>query len=333
MKPLNAVMIVPTGIGAQIGGHSGDANTAATIIAGVCDKLIVHPNVVNASDMNELPSNALYVDGATLDRFLQGNTNLQEVHNNHVLVVCNKESIDTINAVNAARSVLGMDISIIILNTPLIMKSTIDLHGASGDIEGILELTKQLTSINFDALAIHTPIDVSKEMSEFYKNSLRTGGVAVNPWGGVEAKLSKELSIHFNKPVAHAPVEPPGTPEEIGHPLLSPEYIGTHLMSVLRGLHRAPRLIHDIVDTIRGDSIDILISPMCWGTPHDICSKENIKIMFVTENKTTVLPGLIRTKDHIKVRSYLEAAGALVAMRHGISLYSLHRPLASVEVN
>ena len=47
----NVVLLVPTGVGAEIGGHSGDATPAARLIASVCDKLIVHPNVVNASDI------------------------------------------------------------------------------------------------------------------------------------------------------------------------------------------------------------------------------------------------------------------------------------------
>jgi len=48
------VMIVPTGVGAQIGGHAGDAAPAAKLIASCCDKLIIHPNVVNGSDLNEM---------------------------------------------------------------------------------------------------------------------------------------------------------------------------------------------------------------------------------------------------------------------------------------
>ncbi len=57
----NAVFLVPTGIGAEIGGHSGDATPAARVLAEACDRLVLHPNVVNASDLNEMPDNALYV--------------------------------------------------------------------------------------------------------------------------------------------------------------------------------------------------------------------------------------------------------------------------------
>ena len=62
-RAFNAVLVVPTGIGAEIGGHAGDATPVARLLASVCDTLITHPNVVNASDLNEMPANGLYVEG------------------------------------------------------------------------------------------------------------------------------------------------------------------------------------------------------------------------------------------------------------------------------
>ena len=52
----NVVMLVPTGIGAEVGGHAGDATPAATLLASVCDTLITHPNVLNASGHNPDPT-------------------------------------------------------------------------------------------------------------------------------------------------------------------------------------------------------------------------------------------------------------------------------------
>ncbi|MCZ6820872.1 MAG: DUF3326 domain-containing protein, partial [Calditrichaeota bacterium] len=40
------------------------------LLASCCDQLITHPNVVNASDINELPANAHYVEGSVLCRLL-----------------------------------------------------------------------------------------------------------------------------------------------------------------------------------------------------------------------------------------------------------------------
>ena len=68
----NVVFLIPTGIGAEIGGHAGDATPAAQLMAETCDTLILHPNVVNASDINEMPANSLYVEGSVIARLLMG---------------------------------------------------------------------------------------------------------------------------------------------------------------------------------------------------------------------------------------------------------------------
>ena len=39
----NAMMIIPTGIGSEIGGDSGDGNVAARLIGNVVDNLFTHP--------------------------------------------------------------------------------------------------------------------------------------------------------------------------------------------------------------------------------------------------------------------------------------------------
>lgn len=58
----NVALIIPTGIGATVGGHAGDAGPVARLLAGVADTLVTHPNVVSASDINEFPKNGLYVE-------------------------------------------------------------------------------------------------------------------------------------------------------------------------------------------------------------------------------------------------------------------------------
>ena len=45
---MNVVMIVPTGIGCEIGGHCGDGNAPARLLGACCENLVLHPNVVNA---------------------------------------------------------------------------------------------------------------------------------------------------------------------------------------------------------------------------------------------------------------------------------------------
>ena len=80
----NVVFLVPTGIGADIGGHAGDATPTARLLAQTCDTLILHPNVVNASDINEMPSNSLYVEGSVITRLLMGTIGLAPSRANRV---------------------------------------------------------------------------------------------------------------------------------------------------------------------------------------------------------------------------------------------------------
>src|SRR5262245_16522280 len=119
------VLLVPTGINANIGGHAGDAGPVARLLAGVCDTLILHPNVVNASDINEMPANALYVEGSVICRLLMGTVGLRRVRSNRVLVVIDRHeeiaySNAAINAVNAARACYGFDCPrIVMLDRPV----------------------------------------------------------------------------------------------------------------------------------------------------------------------------------------------------------------------
>ena len=48
---------------------------------------VTHPNVVNASDINDLPENGLYVEGSVITRLMMGISGLQPVRANRVLAV------------------------------------------------------------------------------------------------------------------------------------------------------------------------------------------------------------------------------------------------------
>ena len=139
----NTVLVIPTGIGAQIGGHAGDAAPVAKLLGASCDSLITHPNVVNASDMNELPSNGMYVEGSLLSRMLMGNVGLQNVRSNRVLVVLDnheKRFVDAaINTVNAARATYGLESAeIVVLEPPLrTLGETMASGRASGTYDGV----------------------------------------------------------------------------------------------------------------------------------------------------------------------------------------------------
>ena len=79
--------LVPTGIGAEVGGHAGDAAPTAKLLASVCDTLVTHPNVLNASDIIEIPDNALYVEGSVICQLLMGTVGLHPTRTNRLLVL------------------------------------------------------------------------------------------------------------------------------------------------------------------------------------------------------------------------------------------------------
>lgn len=317
------VMTVPTGICAAIGGHAGDANPTCKLLASCCDTLITHPNVVNASDINEMPENVLYVEGSSLDRFLDGKINLETVRTyNKILLVCNRPiTKDTINAVNAARVTIGADIKILGLNRPVTMKAYIQNGIATGGMEGVDDLVCEVGVYDFDVLAIHTSIEVERQVA---LNYFRNGGT--NPWGGIEAKLSRMVSEKLNKPVAHAPIES-ADQEEIEsilsldiNPRMAPEVISScYLHCILKGLHKAPKLIG--VNKHKGiniSDVDWIVTPYgCWDRAQRACYKANIPVITVKENKTCLRGKL--SANSIDVENYWEAAGYVMSLKAGIN--------------
>lgn len=331
MHNLNGVFIIPTGLGCALGGDAA-YNPGVKLIANCVDNLIVNPNAVNASDINELPSNALYVEGSTIDRFLDGKLNLRKTKtHNKILCVVNNVGPSEINTVNAGIWGLGADIKLITLNTPLVMKASFNEDGtATGTYSGVDELIQQVSYYNFDALAIQTFIDCDEDIAHHYWNN---GGI--NPWGGIEAIVSRLISERLNKPVAHGPGLLPDHYKEqffakvVVAKQMAPEIISTTFMfCVLKGLHRAPKIELDTTKlddaVLRNSDIDFLLSPHgCWGRPHDACVKKNIPIIVVRENTTCF------SKDYsypyqndniniIFVDNYLEAAGVIRAMNCGV---------------
>lgn len=329
---MNIVMIVPTGIGAEIGGHAGDATPAAKLLASVCDNLIIHPNIVNGSDLNEMTDNMLYVEGSQLDKFLGGEVVLKKVKSNKILVVVNSPiKNEIINSVNAARVCLGADITIMELNKPLEMIATKKEDGqATGRIDGWRSLVQQVHSFLEDnkgdwALAINTPIQCELGIAKEYME----GRVGINPWGGVEAAVSKLIAEQIKIPVAHAPdghILPP-TYNIVVDPRISAEMVSCcYLHCVLKGLHKAPQLFPpNNYFGMKNTNIDFLISPAgCYGKPHELCDRYNIPIIVIDENKTCFNREI---PSAIHVRNYLEAAGMIQSIKIGITIESLKRPI------
>ncbi len=328
---MNVIFLVPTGIGAPIGGHAGDATPAARLLSSVCSKLIVHPNVVNASDINEMPDNALYVTGSTIDDLLSSYIGIQEVYRNRIAVVVNKPvPNEIVNIVSAARATLGIEAFIVGLPTILKMTASFSPDGsATGSIEGAQEAAEYLKNLSkpFDAVAILSKIEMP---IDFAKTYIREKGV--NPWGGVEAKLTRIMTDILKMPCAHAPVgHTLDDFNDIVDPRIAAELVSvTYAFCVLKGLHKAPE-ITDGSCGITADNIDALVSPInCFGFPHRECLDKNIPIITVEENN----PIVKNSTDfpQLKVSNYMEATGLLLALREGIAFDSLRRPMKPTEV-
>ncbi len=318
------VLIIPTGVGCRIGGHAGDANPIAKLIASLCDTLIVHPNVVNASDINEMPSNCLYVEGSMLDTLLEGSISIKPVKQyNKILLAVNKTALpNTINSMLAARMTIGADIELVELDTQLQLIARYDKNGcAAGEVKGWKELIKQVSSYDFDALAIQTVIEIPRPTALQY---MEVGGI--NPWGGVEAICSRAISQELGVPVAHAPYDS-GLLDDFNktvNPRIAAEMVSvSYLHCILKGLHRAPQIGDGTgKNEIKYSDIDFIITPWgCVGRPHFACMEAGIPIITVKEN-TTCLNDKI-PDSFIKVNNYLEAAGYISTMKAGVTMDSI----------
>lgn len=333
---MNIIVIIPTGIGCEIGGHAGDANPVIKLFASMCNNLITHPNAVNASDINEMTENTLYVEGSILDRFLRGEIFLKKIFYNKILLAVNKPiDTNTQNAVNAARVTIGADIELVELNTQLTMNGFYDTNGkASGKIDGWLELCEQIKDYDFDALAIQSFISVDEKVKEKYFNGV--GGV--NPWGGIEAIASKLIADKLDKPVAHAPYltnehlleDDKKYGSIISDPRIAAEMISNcYLHCILKGLHKAP-----LIDYNKGLSvkdIDFLITPIdCVGEPHYACLSAGIPIIAVKENKNCLNDKM--PDNFIIAENYLEAAGIISSYKSGINYKSVIRPVEQLKI-
>ena len=350
-KKFNIIFLVPTGIGAEIGGHAGDATPVARLIASSCDTLITHPNVFNASDINEMPENSIYVEGSAVCRVIMGTAGLQPVRANRILAVIdnNEHKIfenAAVNSINAARAALGINCSKIIKLSPSVsMKSEYSSSkravGTVKGIDNLFSILKQHQG-DYDAVAISSVIKVPKN---YHTDYFLGKGDMINPWGGVEAMLTHALSYKFNIPSAHSPMfespEIANMDSGIVDARMSAEAVSTSFFHcVLKGLHKSPKIItkkeaFHSNDILSAKDISCLVIPDgCLGLPTLAALEQGIKVIAVKENKNlmcndlSVLPW--NKGQFFQVENYLEAVGILNAIKNGISPQSVRRPFQTL---
>jgi hypothetical protein len=354
-EKFNVVLVIPTGIGAELGGHSGDGGALARFVAASCDTLITHPNVVNASDINELPENGLYVEGSVISRFMMGAVGLQKVRANRILVVIGEHEEEyftqsAINSLGAALVTLGITCPEIVvlsqLKKKLEMITTFSPSGrAAGEVLNFNVLCDILDSRSdaFDAVAIASQIQTDHKYREgyFFENAL-------NPWGGVEAMLTHALSLLFNVPSAHSPMTESkeilvNFDVGIVEPRKSAEAVSvSNFHCVLKGLQRSPRIVPLNTGNLRSDvlmaeDINCLVIPdRCIGLPTLAALEQGIPVIAVRENKNimandlTALPW--KEGQLFIVENYWEAVGVLNALKSGVAPHSVRRPIDPVPI-
>lgn len=350
----NTVLLVPTGIGCEIGGHSGDAGPIARLLSSACDNLITHPNVVNASDINELPENGLYVEGSVITRLLMGTVALQPVRSNRVLLIIDQHYEDilfddaAINSVSAARAAFGLDCAgVIKMPEQILMRALWSKAGrAAGRIEFFEKLCKVIEENrnNFDALALSSVIQVPEH---FHKDYFDNEKNMINPWGGVEAILTHAVSSIYNIPSAHSPMMNSRAVLDLKvgvvDPRKSAEAISmTYLHCILKGLHKSPKIIKDPdlichPDLLNASDISCLVVPDgCVGLPTLAAMEQGIPVIAVKENKNRMKNNLnelpFSPGKLFMVENYLEAVGVIQALRAGVALDTVRRPIEYTKV-
>lgn len=353
VKQFNAVLLIPTGIGAEIGGHSGDGGPVARLLAATCDNLITHPNVVNAADVNEQSENTLYVEGSVISRLLMGTIGLQKVRSNRVILIIDKHHDKffheaAINSASIARAALGLDCPLVIkMNDKVLMRS---LYSNSGRAVGRIEYLEYLCEIlkeycsQYDAVALSSLIEVPYH---FHKDYFREDVDMVNPWGGVEAMLTHAISLLFNIPSAHSPMIPSMEIYDfdvgVVDPRKSAESLSTtSLHCILKGLHKSPKIINNsLIGSHPGiltvaDVSCLVIPDGCVGLPTLAALEQGIPVIAVKENKNRMQNKLedlpFAPGKFFVVENYLEAVGVMNAIKAGVTTESVRRPLSQTKV-
>lgn len=336
-RPYTAMVIVPTGIGAAIGGYAGDALPLARAMASVADILITHPNVLNGAQLYWPMPNALYVEGYGLDQFAAGRWGLRPVHRNRIGIVLDQAIEEDLRwrhlqAAEATRATLGLDLTdYVVTDRSLGVELRTALSGATwGTIQhpdSLLRAGEKLLRAGADAIAViaRFPEETDSETLQNYRL-----GQGVDPLAGAEAVMSHLVVRTFQVPCAHAPALSPLPLDPTISPKSAAEEIGyTFLPCVLAGLSKAPQFVTNApaqATDIWADQVDALVIPAtaCGGSATLSLSQSNALVIAVEDNTTALN---IRPKSlgisALHAASYLEALGLLTAHKAGIHHHAL----------
>jgi hypothetical protein len=341
--------VIPTGVGCEIGGYAADAAPATALLASCTDYLITNPNAVNASNFIMMDNNVLYTEGFSIDLFCKGEVNLYKPYANKVgLIVekANEESLETVyNIVNTARAVHGVDIGGVVVTGDRVGGRCVRCKsgayvGTLDDPSVLLDAARQLIEKGVNAIGITSNIQDLPE-DDYAKHF---DGQHPNPTGGAEAIISHLISENYRIPAAHAPlmnIKPQDLKSNIVDARGAGEFASpSGLACILVGLSKAPQLVksnnYRIKDAVNINNLLAIVAPFgtLGGIPMLTTQKYNIPIIAVRENRTIldVTGDKLGLRNVYEVSSYAEAAGCVQALRSGIHIESLHRPLKTLRL-
>ncbi len=385
-----SVMIVPTGIGASIGGFAGDALPSAKLLSSCVDTLVTHPNVLNGAMMYWPLENTLYVEGYALDEFAGGAIGLAPTKKrSHVIGLLLDKGIEEslkirhLQAADAARATLGINVAkCLVTDKELGVETSVTSTGASwgsvNNIETLVDGARRLVQEGCTAIAVIARFPEEEDSSSGtsgYDAELFDAyrkGEGVDAIAGVEALISHAITKHLGVPCAHAPAfSPEVEPYPETAPKAAAEELGyTFLPCVLANLHRAPQLVPLVEDKGEGNGLGMdfeadrvlrdytgQLKAYGPGAGKDVLTAADVDsvivphtalggsavlsllargalVIAVGENESTMqvstdtllLTGRAegaRSGCVVQARSYTEAAGIVMAHKHGILLESL----------
>ena len=345
--PLPTLMLVPTGVGCEIGGYAGDAMPAARLLAAASGCLITHPNVMNGASLYWNDPRIHYVEGYGLDRLATAEWHLRPVRRQRIGLLLDagiepELAQRQIQVAQGCRASLGLDIGPV-LYTDVPLQVTLEL-GASGVSTGslgrpdaLLRAGERLRDAGATAIAVvaRFPEDPASDALAAYRQGAGVDGLA-----GAEAVISHLLVRHLRLPCAHAPALDPLPLDPQLDPRAAAEELGyTFLACVLVGLSRAPDLIdHGNLQPgdLTAESLAAVVAPdgALGGEAVLACLERQVPLIAVANSSvlqvTSEALGL--SSKVLMAESYIEAAGLLLALREGINPEALRRPLAGVQI-
>ena len=341
--PLPTLLVIPTGVGCEVGGYAGDGLPAARLLAAASGCLVTHPNVLNGAALYWSDRRIHYVEGWALDRFACGELALAPVAGRRVGLLLDggiepELRARQLQAAEACRATLGLAIGPVLTTAvPLGVGLSLGPSGTSwGTLERpdvLLRAGEQLVAAGATAIAVvaRFPDDPDSDALAAYRH-----GAGVDALAGAEAVISHLLVQHLGIPCAHAPalaplpldpqLDPRAAAEELGH---------TFLPCVLVGLSRAPDLVapQDRRASLRAEDLGAVVAPAgALGGEAVLASAERgVPLIAVSGNRCLLqVDGAALGLPVLPAATYSEAAGLVLALREGLDPGSLTRPLGSI---